>query len=218
MRGGVARVAFKLNVHGVRPGLSVILAFLHIFKKSSKVWIKDSSESAPPKKSSAKFAMLGNDRECSMLCNAFVYAFCATVAAFLVPMTIRLNWKSPCGVQNAVISLAFSHNGIDQYCFNPSAENLYLVLATLYSCCQASVYVGTALTIVSLTRTPAQATRMPSGGALLGVDPLYFGASISRDAYEHVGEAFSTRLASMAHCSHSEIACAFAGGNAGLVS
>ena len=133
-------------------------------------------------------------------------------------MTIRVNWKSPDGVQNAVISLALAHKGIDQYCFRPSAENLYLLLATLYSCCQASVYVGTALTMVSLTRTPAHATRMPSGGALYGVAPLYLGAKISRDAYEHVGEACSTSPSFKAQASHSSITCALAGEKAGLVS
>ena len=86
------------------------------------------------------------------------------------------------GVQKAVIYLASLHKGIDQYCFNPSAENLYLLLTTLYSCSQALVYVGTVLRIVSLTLTPAHATRMPSGRALLGVELLYFGASISLEA------------------------------------
>ena len=109
----------------------MILASLHIFKKSVKTSTKASSEFAPPKKSSAKFAMFGNDLGFSMLCSALVYAFCAMVAAFLVPMTNRLNWKRPSGVQNAVISRAFALNKTDQYCFSPSAENLYLVLATL---------------------------------------------------------------------------------------
>ena len=198
-------------------GLRVMLAFCHIFRKSSKVWIKDSSVSAPPRKSSAKFAILGNDRWFSMLCSALVYAFWATVAAFLVPMTSLVNWKSPFGVQNAVISLACLHNGIDQYCFRPSAENLYLLFATLYSCCHASVYVGTVFIRVSFTRTPAHVTRMPSGRALFGVDPLYFAARISRDAYD-VFVAFSTRFALRAHASHSVITLAFDGGKAGLVS
>lgn len=49
--------------------------------------------------------------------------------------------------------------------------------------------------MVSFTRTPAHATRMPSGGSDFEVDPLYFAARISLETYEHVGEAFSTRSA-----------------------
>ena len=70
--------------------------------------------------------------------------------------------------------------------------------------------------MVSFTRTPAHATRMPSGGSDFEVDPLYFAARISLEAYEHVGEAFSTRSAFSPQCSHCVIACAVAGGKDGL--
>ena len=131
-------------------GFKVILALRHMFRKSPNTWARPSPVSAPPKKSSAKFAILGKDLLSSFVCMAFVYAFCATVAAFLVPMTIRVNWNRPLGVQKAVISRASWQSGMDQYCLRPSAENLYLLLATLYNCCHASVYVGTAFWIVSL--------------------------------------------------------------------
>ena len=54
------------------------------------------------------------------------------VAAFLVPMINRVKRNNPIGVQNAVMFRDSSAKGTDQYCFNPSAENLYLYLATLY--------------------------------------------------------------------------------------
>ena len=104
------------------------------------------------------------------------------------------------------------------YCFSPSSENLYLVLTTLYSCCHTSVYVGTALMMVSLTRTPTHVTRMPSGGSVLTVDTLYFASKISLDAYKQVEESFSTRSVFSPQCRHCVIVCTDAGGKAGLVS
>ena len=79
------------------------------------------------------------------------------------------------------------------------------------------MYVGTVFWMVSLTRTPAHATRMPSGRDVFGVDDLYFAARISREAYE-VLVARSTSPTDLAHSSHYMMTFALAGGKEGLVS
>ena len=107
-------------------------ALRHISKKSSNTWSSPGIVSAPPQKSSAKFAMLFLDLGFRIVFRARVYAFCATVAAFLVPITSLLNLKRPLWVQNEVISLVAGSSGMLQYCLSPSAENLYLNLAALY--------------------------------------------------------------------------------------
>ena len=79
------------------------------------------------------------------------------------------------------------------------------------------MYVGTVFWIVSLIRTPAHATRMPSGRDVFGVDDLYLAAKMSREAYE-VLVALSTSPTDLAHSNHYMMTLALAGGKEGLVS